>query len=169
MYHLGKYAFTVPLAGREQRYIMASLALSAAILLLPGMVLDVLNGAELFGTSAAASHATQRSAAKFGIDVIGVRSTAANHMLEFRYRVVDAKRAAPLFVRKTKPYLIHHASGKVLGVQDTAKLGPLRNSDTPKQGRIYWMIFGNAIHLVKPGDKVNVTIGDYDSGELTVE
>jgi hypothetical protein len=169
MHQQRKHSLTLSLPGRDQRNILASAALSAAILFLPGVVLDSLNGEALFATTATDTQATLSPDARWGIEVIGLRSTAANYMLEFRYRVVNADKAAPLFVRKTKPYLIHQASGKVLGVPTTAKLGPLRNSNTPQQGRTYWMFFGNAARLVSPGDTVRVTIGDYDSGELTVE
>jgi hypothetical protein len=89
-------------------------------------------------------------------------------MLDFRYRVLDAAKAAPLFVRQTKPHLVHKASGKVLGVPETAKLGPLRNSDSPQAGRIYWMFFGNPGGLVQTGDFVSVVIGDFRA-DLTVE
>jgi hypothetical protein len=105
----------------------------------------------------------------WGIDVIGVRTTAAGHMLEFRYRVVDSDKAGALFERKNKPHLVHQRSGKVLAVPNTAKLGPLRNTNIPLQGRTYWMFFGNAGQLVKAGDKVTVAIGDYQSQAITVE
>jgi hypothetical protein len=82
-------------------------------------------------------------------------------MLDFRYRVTDTDKAAPLFVRQTKPRLIHKASGKVLAVPETAKLGPLRNSDTPQSDRIYWMFFGNPGGLVRTGDQVTVVIGEF--------
>jgi len=169
MYQLNKVSLLPPLSGSDQRNMLASVALSAAILFLPGVVLDSLSGAGLHAGTAREASLQVNQNARWGIDVLGVRSTAANYMLEFRYRVVDAEKAAPLFVRKTKAYMKHTASGKVLGVPNTAKLGPLRNTDIPKQGRVYWMFFGNAARLVKPGDKVEVTIGDYDSGEITVE
>lgn len=154
---------------RDQRNMLASLVLSAAILFLPGAVLVSLSRDSHSVSAVTSSEVKASPDARWGIEVIGVRSTAANYMLEFRYRVVNAENAAPLFARKTKPYLIHKASGKVLGVPTTAKLGPLRNSNIPQQGRTYWMFFGNAARLVKAGDRVAVTIGDYSSGELIVE
>ena len=105
---------------------------------------------------------------QWGIELTAVRVTAAGHMVDFRYRVLDADKAAPLFKRKTKPYLIHQASGKVLAVPNTAKVGSLRNTNIPQQGRIYWMFFGNK-GLVKSGDKVSVVIGDFKVENLVVE
>ena len=98
-----------------------------------------------------------------------MRSTAAGHMVDFRYRVVDAEKAAPLFKRQTKPYLLHQASGQALGVPNTAKLGPLRNSNAPQEGRTYWMFFGNHQRVVKTGDMVTVAIGDFRVTDIEVD
>ena len=106
---------------------------------------------------------------KWGVEITSLRRTANGRMLDFRYKVLDADKAAALFVRKTKPNLIHQASGKVLAVPNAGKVGPLRNSDAPKEGRIYWMFFGNAGDLVKAGDKVTVAIGDFRAEDLVVE
>ena len=57
----------------------------------------------------------------------------------------------------------------MLAVPETAKLGPLRNSNIPQEGRIYWMFFGNAGKLVEAGDKVTVVIGDFRVEDLVVE
>jgi hypothetical protein len=106
---------------------------------------------------------------RWGVEVLAVRRAAAGHMLDFRYRVLDAGKAAPLFVRQTKPYLIHQRTGKALGVPETAKLGPLRNSNKPQEGRVYWMFFGNPGRFVQAGDKVTVAIGDFRVADLLVE
>jgi len=108
-------------------------------------------------------------AEKWGVELLPLRLTAHDHMLDFRYRVLDADKAAALFVRKIKPRLIHQPSNKVLSVPDTAKIGPLRNSNKPQAGRNYWMFFGNAGGLVKRGDPVTITIGDFRAENLIVE
>ena len=106
---------------------------------------------------------------QWGVEIVAVRTTAAGSMIDFRYRVLDADKAAALFKRKTKPYLIHQESGKVLEVPVTAKIGPLRSSDTPQEGRVYWMFFGNKTRLVQSGDKVTVVIGDFKLENITVQ
>lgn len=106
---------------------------------------------------------------RWGVEIVSLRRTAHGHMLDFRYRVLDPKKAAALFERQTKPTLIHQPTGKVLAVPKTAKVGPLRSSDTPKEGRTYWTFFGNAGGLVKTGDKVTVAIGDFRAPNLIVE
>lgn len=105
---------------------------------------------------------------QWGIELTALRMTAANRMIDFRYRVIDAEKATPLFQRQTKPYLIHEASGNVLAVPNTAKIGSLRNSNMPKQGKIYWMFFGNN-GVVKAGDKVSVVIGEFRADDLVVQ
>lgn len=106
---------------------------------------------------------------KWGIELVAMRSTAVGYMIDFRYRVHDAKKAAPLFKRQTKPYLIHQSSGKALAVPNTAKLGSLRTSNTPQNGRTYWMFFGNQRGLIHKGDKVTVAIGDFRVTDIEVK
>jgi len=105
---------------------------------------------------------------KWGVEILFLRETAAGYMLEFRYKVLDPLKAAPLFVRKTKPVLTHVRSGRQLTVPVPAKTGALRNSDTPLADHTYWMFFANPNKLVKPGDLVNLQIGDFAVEGLVV-
>jgi hypothetical protein len=98
---------------------------------------------------------------QWGVEPIYVRQTAAGYMLEFRYKVVDPEKAAPLFERRTKPVLTHVESGAKLIVPTPAKTGALRNSNEPLAGRVYWMFFANPGQLVKPGDHVDIEIGAF--------
>ncbi len=108
-------------------------------------------------------------AEKWGVEVVAMRTAMAGNMIDFRYKVLDSQRAASLFKRETKPYLIHQDSGKVLSVPVTAKVGPLRSSNNPQEGRTYWMFFGNQTKLVQKGDKVTVVIGEFKAENLTVQ
>jgi hypothetical protein len=119
--------------------------------------------------ASAGDSAAAQLAETWGIEVASIRLTAHEHMIDYRYRVLDAAKADQLFKRQIKPQLIHQETGRVLVVPDTAKVGPLRNSNTPQEGRIYWMFFGNAENLVKAGDKVTVLIGDFVVEDLVVE
>jgi hypothetical protein len=105
----------------------------------------------------------------WGIEITRVGLTAAGHMIDFRYKVLDAEKATPLFKRETKPYLTDQASGRTLAVPVTGKVGPLRNSNMPQDGRIYWMFFGNTGQWVKRGAKVTLQIGDFRVENLVVE
>lgn len=106
---------------------------------------------------------------KWGIEVTSLRLSAAGHMVDFRYRVLDAKKAETLFVRENKPFLIDQKSEKVLGVPNKGKVGPLRASNMSKEDRIYWMFFGNTGGLIKPGSVVTVVIGDFRVENLVVQ
>ncbi len=106
---------------------------------------------------------------RWGVQILGIRCTAAGFMLDFRYRVTDAEKASPLFDRATKPYLIDQDTGAKFLVPNPPKTGPLRTSNKPQQDRVYWMFFGNLGRYVKPGSKVTVVIGDFKAENLTVE
>lgn len=109
------------------------------------------------------------AAEQWGIEITSLRTTAAGHMIDFRYRVLDAKKAKTLFSRENKPQMIDEASRKVLTVPVTAKIGPLRTSGDIKEGSIYWIFFGNPDGLVKTGSKVTVVIGEYRAESLVVQ
>jgi hypothetical protein len=106
---------------------------------------------------------------QWGVEVLYVRQTAAGYMLEFRYRVLDPKKAGPLFERQTKPVLTHVESGAKLIVPTPAKTGALRNSNTPLVDHTYWMFFANPGKLVKPGEHVRIEIGDFVADHLVVQ
>jgi len=106
---------------------------------------------------------------EWGIEILYVRQTAAGYMLEFRYKVVDAEKAKPLFERRTKPLLTHAESGATLVVPTPAKTGALRNSNPPLDGHTYWMFFANPGQLVQPGELVNIEIGDFLAEKLVVQ
>ncbi len=130
---------------------------------------ETAKAAEAAVESVAESEVMDLLAAQWGVEVTSVRLTANDHMIDYRYRVLDADKAADLSKRQIKPFLIHQESGKVLAVPETAKLGPLRNSNAPQEGKIYWMFFGNAGYLVKAGDIVTVVIGEFRVENLVVE
>jgi len=122
-------------------------------------------------SSEPAHHPREKTLLKrqWGVEVMYVRQTAAGYMLEFRYRVLDAEKAKPLFERRTKPVLTHAETGAKLIVPAPAKTGALRNSNPPVAGRVYWMFFANPGKLVKPGQHVNVEIGEFHADGLVVK
>jgi len=105
----------------------------------------------------------------WGIEILFVRQSSAGYMLEFRYKVIDAKKAAPLFERQTKPILTDVKTGAKMVVPTPAKTGALRNSNTPIDGRTYWMFFANPGKLVQVGDAVDIEIGKFLVEGLIVE
>ena len=105
---------------------------------------------------------------KWGITIESLRLTASGYMLDFRYRVIDARKAKPLFERKVKPVLKDEATGAIMAVPVPPKTGALRNSYDPKPGRSYFMFFGNPAHFIKAGNKVTVIIGAFSVSGIQV-
>jgi hypothetical protein len=105
-----------------------------------------------------------------GIKVLSIRRTASDYMLDFRYRVLDAEKAAALMDRKIMPKLIIEETGRMLQVPVSSKLGPLRQSPKyAKNDTNYFMFFANPGRAVKAGDKVTIVIGDFRVEHLVVE
>lgn len=107
-----------------------------------------------------------------GIETQGISLSAAGHLLDFRYRIIDPDKALAFVDRRFKPYLIDEASGAHLAVPAPPKVGPLRQTSKygkPRQGRVYFVLFGNPGGLVKRGNKVTVVIGDVEIPGLVVQ
>jgi hypothetical protein len=106
---------------------------------------------------------------RWGIEIVSIRLSASDYMLDFRYRVIDPEKAHMFTQKEIKPYLIDQATGKKLPVART-RLGPMRQTAvTPVSGRNYAILFGNTNKVVKVGSKVTVVIGDFKAENLTVE
>jgi len=105
----------------------------------------------------------------WGIDVIGVKPVSSGTLIRFSYRVVDATKAATINDKKSTPYLIDQVSGSALIVPTMEKVGQLRQSPAPENGREYWMLFSNKGDVVRPGSRVDVVIGSFRATGLVVE
>ena len=105
----------------------------------------------------------------WGIEALSVRLSAGGSMLDFRYRVLDKDKAAPLFERKTNPYLLDQKSGAVFGVPSSPKIGSLRQTRPPQANRNYFVIFANPGQFVKKGSAVTIVIGELKIKDLIVE
>lgn len=143
------------------RKVFLSLTLSA-VLILSGCATAAKRD-EDFGISEADPEA------KWGIRVEGIRLSAADYMLDFRYRVIDPKKAKALFKREDKPYVIDQKTGAKFMVPSPPKVGPLRTSDIPQEGKIYFIIFANPGKYIKRGNPVTVVIGNFQAKDLIVQ
>lgn len=90
-------------------------------------------------------------------------------MIRFSYRVTDAKKAAAVNDKKATPYLVDQAARVKLVVPSMEKVGQLRQSSTPEEGKSYWMVFSNKGEVVKRGDHVSVEIGKFRVDGLVVQ
>lgn len=112
---------------------------------------------------------------EWGIKLLGLHVTAAGYVLDFRYKVLDPKKAAPIVQRQFSPtpYVLVERSGAKLGVPFTDKAGSLRSSVTTpeqiKRGRNYTALFANPGQHVKPGEKVTIIFGGFKAEHVTVQ
>jgi len=119
-------------------------------------------------TSMSPSAAELREA--WGIEILGMRTSAAGYMLDYRFRVKDVEKAAPLLDRTTPAYVVVEKSGARLGVPNPPTTGRLRASAKfGQKDRNYFIFFGNPGHYVKVGDRVSVVIGDFKVQHLVVQ
>jgi len=108
---------------------------------------------------------------KWGVELLGMRLTSAGYMLDFRFRVMDADKALPLFDHRIKPYIVAERSNIKLPVPMAAKVGAFRPTNRGKNikaDKTYYMIFGNPDRHVKAGETVTVAIGDFKVEHLMV-
>lgn len=109
---------------------------------------------------------------KWGIKIDSVRLSAGGYMLDFRYRVLDARKAMPLFDGKVSPHLVDLKTGAKFMVASPPKIGTLRPTSRgapPKEDRGYFIMFGNPWQYVKAGNPIAVVIGDFRSDEIIVQ
>lgn len=154
--------------------LINSSALSAAIvglILAFWLVLGISGNSKTeTGQAAAVIEDGTQGSVDAGIKVLGIRRTASDYMLDFRYRVLDAEKAAVLMDRKIMPQLIIEETGRTLQVPVSSKLGPLRQSPKyAKKDTNYFMFFANPGRTVKAGDKVTIVIGAFKAEHLIVE
>jgi hypothetical protein len=112
---------------------------------------------------------------EWGVKMLGLRLTAAGYGLDFRSKVLDPEKAAPLLDRSfhLTPFVLVEKSGAKLGVPFTEKAGSLRSSVTTtsqiKKGRNYSALFANPGHHVRSGDEVTIVIGQFRAENIPVQ
>ena len=105
----------------------------------------------------------------WGVEIEGVRLVSSGSMIEFRYRVLDAKKAAVLNDKRWSPYLMDEASGAKMAVPTMEKIGQLRQTPPARDDHTYWMIFTDPNRIVKAGSKIDIVIGDFKAVGLVVQ
>jgi len=103
-----------------------------------------------------------------GIRVDSVRLSGHDHIVIFRYRVIDPIKALTVINPQTKPRIIEQKSGSELSVPNLRMIGSFRQ--TPRTlipGRIYFVAFANN-GAVRNGSKVTVVLGDLKFENLVV-
>lgn len=114
-------------------------------------------------------HFDTRFRKNWGIEVLGIHPVSSGWMLEFKYRVVDADKAAILNEKRSKAFVIDEATDVRLAVPAMENIGELRQTPRPEEGRVYYVMFGNPGRLVKRGGRVDVVVGSFRADGLVVE
>jgi len=105
-----------------------------------------------------------------GIEDPSVKAVESGLIIRFSYRVLDPEKAKPLNDKKLAPVLESPEKRLQLVVPTMEKVGQLRQSpEKIEAGKSYWMAFSNPGRPIKPGDHVDVVIGNFHVRELVVE
>lgn len=108
--------------------------------------------------------------AVWGIEAPTVKAVESGVILRFNYRVLDPEKAKPLTDKKFEPILECPEKHVSLVIPSMEKVGQLRQAPkTIVAGESYWMAFSNSGRPVKPGDRVDVVIGNFHARGLIVE
>jgi hypothetical protein len=108
--------------------------------------------------------------AVWGIEDPTVKAVESGVILRFSYRVIDPVKAKPLNDKKLAPVLESPEKRIQLVVPSMEKVGQLRQApEKIEAGKSYWMAFSNSGRPLKPGDHVDVVIGNFRAHGLVVE
>lgn len=105
----------------------------------------------------------------WGVDSLNIKAAESGELIRFSYRIVDSQKSKILNDKKIEAYLNSPEHHIQLVIPSLEKVGQLRQSNTPEAGKSYWMAFSNPHRAVKPGDRVNVVIGQFHADGLLVE
>jgi hypothetical protein len=107
--------------------------------------------------------------AVWGIEAPKVKAVESGVILRFTWTVLDPEKAKTLSDKKLEPILISPEKGVKLVIPQMDNVGILRQTSAPEAGRSYWMAFSNSGRILRPGDRVDIVIGDFHARELLVE
>jgi len=93
---------------------------------------------------------------RMGVRIVQVASTGGGGLLDLRFQVVDAARAAAVHDRAKPPALISEENGVV--VSDL--LMGHQHKGALKAGHVYYLIFENPGNLVRRDSRVTVLLGN---------
>jgi hypothetical protein len=91
---------------------------------------------------------------RFGIQMTLVAVTAGGGLIDIRFRVTDAAKAADLFKAENLPIVIAPDSGVTIKPPEPPDPGQLTD------GQIYFLLYPNSGGAIKPGSKVILAFGD---------
>ena len=120
------------------------------------------------------SRISKRAAAIYesvwGIADPTVKIAESGLIVRFNYRVLDPEKAKVLTDKSVEPLLVCMEKSVRLSVPSFEKIGQLRQAPhVLEAGKSYWMGFSNAGRILKPGDRVDIVIGNFRAQGLELE
>ena len=107
---------------------------------------------------------------QWGVEALKVTLTANDYMVDFRYKVIDAKKAATVVNPKDQPFIHQSSTGLTRVVPAPANVGALRHTGKNlKAGKNYFVLFANPEKTIKRGDKITLVMGKYKLENVTVQ
>ena len=106
---------------------------------------------------------------RWGVDAMVVKAVTSDQLIRFSYRVTNPVKAKTLGTKEAAPQLIDDRRRVALVVPTMDKVGQLRQSGPPENGKTYWMVFSNKGNVVKRGDRVAIVMGEFHVNGLAVE
>jgi hypothetical protein len=104
-------------------------------------------------------------AERSGVRVVQVAATGGGGLLDVRYQVIDAGKAAALHDEATPPALVYEPTGAPI---EGLLMGHAPHGST-KSGVTSILIFVNPGNIVRAGDRVSVVLGDARVEHLVVQ
>jgi hypothetical protein len=108
----------------------------------------------------------------WGIEPVSLRRTAADTLVDFRYRVIEPDKAVQLVNSKAPAFLLDEGSGIQFPVPESQTVGTMRQTSRngpPQAGRIYFMLFANPGRFIQAGNTVSVVVGGAKVATLKVQ
>lgn len=106
----------------------------------------------------------ERTLSDLGVELVGVRLSGADFLIDVRYRIKDVVKAQALVERKLRPVLVNEATGDRYYIPQVPKVGQLRQSATSKQpaqlDKVYFMLFANPDRKLRSGETVTLHAGE---------
>jgi hypothetical protein len=115
------------------------------------------------------NHAVNYYFLRWGVDSFSAKLVESGELVRFSWRVIDPAKATPLHDKKVTPFMVDPRAQVKLDIPSLEKVGQLRQTSAPEQGKSYWMAFSNKGRPVKKGDRVTVVIGNFRVDGVLVE
>jgi hypothetical protein len=100
---------------------------------------------------------------QYGVQLLLLGTTAAGGLIDFRFKVTDPAKAAPIFAGENRTPGLVLTDGTILTTTNTTVEG------SPQTGVVYYTLFANRQSMLKAGDVVTVQFGDVRTGPLTAQ